>query len=353
MKKHKNSLLDKTVNDINVTHKEYIAHWCGNDPRLVIQNEHLKSDKYDISVIEAINEITELKKYNKKHKIRINRQIYAKTLDLFVKTLSHYFDEEELTNLYNNVKNLKFEHVSELESFIGKYDLEKNKILLKVNAPIKIIIHELFHMASANCSYFPGNGGFRLLTDDRKKTIGNGLDEGYTDKMTHRYFFRHGKANKVVTYSYEYLIVSALEYVIGQRTMEKSYLKADLYGLICEMLMYSNKTDIELFLKNTDYAVKNRIIKTFSMDSSKEDKEYLMDRMDEIANFLLDIFYEKYKDDENYEDRLQEFKSLMTQELPLHIEEEFRYYSRDISLSLSDSDYIDNYLKQKTKTNKI
>ena len=349
MSKHEYDIMDKTINEINVTIREYIAFLCGNDPRLIIQNEHLKLDRYDINCIGYVSDIIKRKKYNKKQKIWVNDKKHLKIVEKFVEVLSKNFDEEDLTFLYNNLSRLSFNTKFSLLGR-GQYLSEENKILLKRNVPEWIIIHELFHMACTSTNIFPFNGGFRLLTDDRKKTIGNALDEGFTDVMTHRYFFKDEPISECISYPYEYLVARALEYVVGQKTMEKSYLRADLNTIVCEMLKYSGKSEVELFLKNSDYVMQNKIREAYSIGAPKEKTDYLNDRKQDIANFLMDIFYEKYKDDENYEDRLREFREIMTMELPLEIADEFKEYDRKINISVTDDDYIENYLKRKAKS---
>ena len=348
MSKHGFDIMDKTISEINVTIREYIAFLCGNDPRLIIQNEHLKFDRYDINCIECVSDIIDRKNYNKKHKIKVNEKRNIEIVKRFVEVLSKNFDEEDLTFLFNNLSKIEFKTLF-FPIYKGRYMSEENKILLLRKVPEWIVIHELFHMASTNTNVFPFNGGFRLITDDRKSAIGNGLDEGFTDVMTHRYFFHDKPISESISYPYEYLVARSLEYIVGQRTMEKSYLRADLRTVVCEMLKYSGKNDVELFLKNTDYVIQDNIREAFSIGAPKEKTEYLNDRKREIADFLLNIFYEKYKDDENYDERLREFKEIMTMNLPLEIADECKEYDRIINVSVTDDDYIENYLKMKAK----
>ena len=161
--------------------------------------------------------------------------------------------------------------------------------------------------------------------------------------MTYKLFFKHKPIEEIITYVYEYLVSVALEYIIEEEKMEKLYLNANLWGLIEKLSKYTNKEKIEEFIKNTDYASTSRIL-IYSQDLiNDEKKKNLNIKREEITNFLLDIFIEKYKTDENFDDRLKEYKDLLTRELT----------RIDIKISITNSDYIDNYIEQKLIDNRM
>ena len=78
--------------------------------------------------------------------------------------------------------------------------------------------------------------------------IGDGLDEGYTQLLSERYF---GDVEGVYTYLVK--VVGLLEEAVGAEKMTSLYLKADLPELINELKEYASEEEILRFLSALDF----------------------------------------------------------------------------------------------------
>ena len=153
------------------------------------------------------------------------------------------------------------------------------------------IFHELFHVASSIHNMNGKQSGFEQVIE--KSCVGIGINEGYTQLLTERYFKDLEDSNQI--YPYEVEISSLLENIIGRRTMEKLYLKVDLYGLIKRMEEYSDIKEIVKFISSLDYVSINYNNTNLT---SKEISD-MDERLDYIANYLLIIFLRKIRKEIN------------------------------------------------------
>lgn len=143
-----------------------------------------------------------------------------------------------LDYFYNNVNHLNIKLSTIPFFFRAEYNIRKNKIIL---TDLDDIHHELFHMAS---SYYNGTDfcGFS------QNNFGMGINEGYTQLLTERYF-----QDEDSYYIAEVEIVSKLEKIIGREEMEKMYFQADLFHLISSLMEYESKDKIVDFIQAVDY----------------------------------------------------------------------------------------------------
>lgn len=217
-------------------------------------------------------------RFNKKVNVRVLPEHDLKYDDINFDTLvSMKFGEEfleftnvilskfyyaNLTNFYNNLNEIKvgkYDRKKGKKPFsrvmLGYYDLKENIIKLDEDYASVIIFHELFHMASSvylNGIYY---AGFRQYSTDNYVSIGKGLNEGYTQLLTERYFGHNSDFGKV--YEYEMLIAGKLEKIVGKYKMQELYLNADLYGLIKELKEYASYEDIINFIQCLDFMNSN------------------------------------------------------------------------------------------------
>ncbi len=135
----------------------------------------------------------------------------------------------------------------------GGYTVKNNKILVDKNNGSVSIYHELFHMASSIYKDGIDYCGFRQASlKPGRVNLGTGINEGYTQKMTERYF-GYIKGVRGSCYNLLSCFADNLERIIGQEKMESLYLNANLLGLINELKNYASEEEIAKFISSTDF----------------------------------------------------------------------------------------------------
>ena len=178
---------------------------------------------------------------------------FGELFSRFTDVILSKFYYVNLTNFYNNLNEIRIDLYDSRtrnkyfhRGIFGYYDVKKNAIKLDEDYVSVIIFHELFHMASS--VYLNGNyySGFRQYSSDDYTSIGKGLNEGYTQLLTERYFGHNDDFSKV--YEYETFIAGKLEEIVGKFKMQELYLSANLYGLIKELNKYVSYEEIINFI---------------------------------------------------------------------------------------------------------
>lgn len=224
---------------------------------------------------------------------------FGELFSRFANVILSKFHYVNLTNFYNNLNEIRID-LYDLRTknkyfhrgIFGYYDVKKNAIKLDEDYVSVIIFHELFHMASS--VYLNGNyySGFRQYSSDDYTSIGKGLNEGYTQLLTERYFGHNDDFGKV--YEYETFIVGKLEEIVGKFKMQELYLSANLYGLIKELNKYISYEEIINFIRCLDFLNNNLNNKTtliFRMDT-------IVKRIKIINSFLVKAYLIKLKKEE-------------------------------------------------------
>lgn len=147
----------------------------------------------------------------------------------------------------------------------GAFDIVSQVIEYYVKDIRYVIFHELFHMSSRRADENYWICGFHqikknLVSGEDDCDIGAGLDEGYTQLLTERYF-----GNKGIKKAYGLFVdlVRHIEILVGREKMEMLYSQADLRGLIDELQKYATYEDIIDLLDDLDYifgAVQTKIM---------------------------------------------------------------------------------------------
>lgn len=201
-------------------------------------------------------------KLNEEDINKIKQQPLGNELIKFRKKLYKKFKSENLNLLNNNIRTLKVKikyiapEILLLKFASGKYKFKKNKIELIKYFKEETTNHEFFHMAST--FYFKEGKlafcGFQQINYLKEETIGCGLNEGYTELLTDRYF-----NEQIIGRSYSYDICTffaeKLEKIIGKDRMEKFYINADLFGLYQYLTNFADGSNIVTFLSSLDYLV--------------------------------------------------------------------------------------------------
>ncbi len=168
------------------------------------------------------------------------------------------FSKDKLNTFYHNVHTLRVtDDVKKLSvaerrkgiRLMGVYLPMENAISIDetcVNE--KIVAHELLHMSSCKRrrnKYFQG-----FCQGNKNNNVGDGLNEGYTEVLTRRYF-DNGNFSKGA-YTTEQFFALCVEKLVGRDKMEKYYFDADLKGLMRELQNYYSDREIESFIVGLD-----------------------------------------------------------------------------------------------------
>jgi len=180
----------------------------------------------------------------------------------FIETFNKYFEKYN-TNLYNNLNNLFIiVNHSPRNEYEGEYDDQHNIIYIsipigkeyKVNEEVKdTLFHELLHVASHNKNkqYSGFNHDLNILG---AKTLGRGINEGYTEYLLLKYF----RPNSISGFYYDEIrIVKELEKIIGKDKMIDYYFNGNLYDLIIDLSKNNNYEEIISLIKDIDLLVFN------------------------------------------------------------------------------------------------
>lgn len=191
------------------------------------------------------------------------------------------FSREDLSFFYNNFNDLKVSYFpNENKKRFGVYEVIDNEILVNREDMQGAIFHELFHMATAFIDGEKIYIGF--LQEDGDFSFGNGINEGYTQLLTERYFGDLFSGNR--TYPFEVNVVKNLEVLVGQREMESLFLRADLRGLIEKIQRYAPREETVKFISQMDF-----LCEVFSGELSVN-REKILDGLVYVYGFLLRIY---------------------------------------------------------------
>lgn len=250
---------------------------------------------------------------------------FGESLRKFAEVMIENFSREDLINFYNNINTLKTSHSTfKLQNFIlrgstaGTYDAKKNKITVDENDFSTTIYHELLHMASSTYKDGIRYSGFHQASlKTGIASLGKGLNEGYTELLSRRYFIEEN--NVTNSYEYEVVIADRLEKIIGKEKMESLYLNANLPGLIQELKQYSNEEEIMQFISSTDFVLGHLDDKKLKLF----EKGMITNSLKNINKFLIKVYSKKllqqYQQDsitnEQLTTQLAEYISSLTSKL--------------------------------------
>lgn len=249
----------------------------------------------DVSVVELPPEI--MKKNSEIDKRRLLQQKFGDSIVSFATTIISKIPNVNLMLFYNNISSLttsiiNFRSINFLlkGNVQGAYIPNDNNIELQENNYTLTIDHELFHMAST--FYRKSDGmcfsGFMQKPNDKKR-IANGINEGYTQLLTERYFGEDKTIMK--SYQYEKSVVEKLEMIIGKEKMESLYFNANLYELIKELKQYEDDDTIMQFFTDIDFLGEHLMKKQLSLTM----KNMIIAKLKSTNLFLLRCYLKKLK----------------------------------------------------------
>lgn len=218
---------------------------------------------------------------------------YNKTVTDFYQNLETCFSEYNLSAFYRNMKTLtitnKKRNFSDyLESLIIKQpssatyydDTNTVHITEDKNASTRsMITRELLKMSTTREGENVTFCGFSQHHKDKKTSIGDALNLGYTDYLNQKYFNRDylDECNQQ-----EQIIAQGIENIVGSRRMEALYFESDLRSLINELAKYTTIDNAMDLIRNFDKIQKKQI------DESLKEKEYK-----ELRQQIADIYLAK------------------------------------------------------------
>lgn len=307
--------------------------------------KNVKTKALPIEVIRKNNDIDEE---------RLLKQKYGSLIVDFFNTLSQEIPNEDLTLLFNNfntlttaTKNFKLSNYISRKNIAGQYIAEENKIELSDKKYELTIDHELFHASSTIVDLITGiiYTGFSQIINE-SKYIGVGLNEGYTQHLTEKYF---GKKKKILTaYAYEVNVAEAIELIVGEKQMQSLYFNANLYKLIDILKQYNTEEKIYDFITSLDLV--NKYVRQ-NINSFKA-AQIIINTLIDINWFLLETFINKIiyenSDRKDYKilisenkESLKNFVSMLPQKIKFK-KRSFRLLDEDI---LGDKlmDIVSNY----------
>lgn len=116
--------------------------------------------------------------------------------------------------------------------------------------------------------------------------LGRGLNEGYTQLLTERYF---GSIYGDKIYIFEVHFARMTEEIIGKSKMESLYLNANLNGLIDELKKFESKENIMRYICHLDFI--NKYINDSNLFIMK--KKFLAASIKYVGRFLLTCYVKK------------------------------------------------------------
>ncbi len=171
----------------------------------------------------------------------------------FAETFRKNFTEEQTRNMLYLLRRLTVERKEDtikkfqLKVSMGVYNSYANKITIYTYPGEDLkeelretIFHELLHMASTR-RIRDGFTGDYVTGFELRSNFGKSLNEGYTEYLREKYF---GKGNYTELPDWRVVIAKGIEYIVGEKEMEKYFFNADLPGLMAALRKYASQEDL-------------------------------------------------------------------------------------------------------------
>ena len=261
----------------------------------IISNRKLRKDFKLKGVKTASLPIEVQRKYDDIDEEEILKKEFGNLILDFAKTVKEKIPEANLSTFLNNINTLKTTTQNySLENKVlnnhiqGEYISETNTISLSKKNFSLTIYHELFHAISTIYDKASETAycGFNQIIK-KKESIGNGLNEGYTQLLSVRYF----GDRKIMTnaYIYEQRIASIIEKIVGKEKMRSLYFSSNLIGLMNELTKYSSEEEVHDFITSLDF-VNDHMGDKYITPSSKQ---IITNNLKYINKFLVKTYLQK------------------------------------------------------------
>ena len=259
----------------------------------------------------------------------------------FKNVMRNNLSKENYAILENNIRDIKIKNrwfIPKKTKFslrTGSYDGQA--ITLYERKDAHTLYHELFHAAS---SISPNNSGFHHHEDEVFDTA-RGINEGYTELMTIRYFGKKDFDSEFYLNEVHYM--NLIERLIGKDKMESMYFKSDLSGFINELCNYNTIDNVMKFIERMDYFIIFSMIHRDKMNSKmttsdcnnyrKEMDEKIIETYNFINQFIINCYINKYENDINYENIM----NALIENMSVTLNTTFKEFSFDVRNMANES----------------
>lgn len=152
--------------------------------------------------------------------------------------------------------------------------------------------------AASSYSY---NGENVVGFHQHNHNIGVGINEGYTDVISKRYFCK-GIVTHKTAYSYLEAIAKIIELIVGKEKMQEFYFQSDLKGLISELSKYQDESKVKEFIFDLDTHYKVITSTKAEILLAPEQNNILYELYKKTNNFLLELYRNKIDKITNIQD---------------------------------------------------
>lgn len=174
-----------------------------------------------------------------------------------------------------------------------------------------VLSHELMHAASSFDYNDKRGTGFH-------QKIGVGINEGYTDLISQRYFCKDINTAEIEGgYPYNKVVSEIVETIIGKRKMLDLYFHGNLKGLVEELSKYQSEDKVKQFILDLDTINNTYIQNKFEHMTTSDIQTTSFNR---ISIFLYDTFSAKNDKNKDFKSYLQESKNFLELFQKLNVE---------------------------------
>ena len=216
--------------------------------------------------------------------------LFKEKTNIFLKTVYNECPNFNFERFLMNFEKTKFNIDIGNNSFgsYGGVTYNRKHVKYYINT-FGVAFHEFFHLStsfysSTLHSFF---SGFHFRDNDFD--LGVGINEGYTQLLTERYF----KNGVEKTYLYEVEQAKLLEKIIGKDIMEEAYFKSSLNRLIFELEKYNTRENVIKYIENIDF-IKN-YYSYFGENKKEENEKSLKTKIIKGYDFLYECLKTKLK----------------------------------------------------------
>lgn len=157
-----------------------------------------------------------------------------------------------LDNFFIKVNKLQLVYDNINEN--AEYYFKKNILVYNPDGSKLYLFHELLHMITTISLKKRLYVGFFQYNRTNNTYIGDGLNEGYTELLTFRYFkdFYNSKYHDNELYAVSKVLVQYIEEILGQFFFEECYFTSDLKTVVDTLDLYIDNKKTIKFIESLD-----------------------------------------------------------------------------------------------------
>ena len=195
-----------------------------------------------------------------------------------------------INNFMDNLKNVELVKNSKKMSGYTNINNKDNNIKIYLGDGTKTLVgfHELCHLASIRYdeekdTYYCGFNNEFIFNG-----LGSGINEGYTNVVTNRYFLDEKTYSNDIGYSIGQVLSELVEKIVGTTNMENYYFNANLEGLVNDLSNYMEYEEAINVIKSIDTLVSYSYIMEEYYLFNKKNKDKWLEILD---NTIKRLFY--------------------------------------------------------------